>query len=233
MSVFKFKEFSVRQTASAMKIGTDAMILGSLIGTENAMHGLDVGTGTGVLALMVAQKKRNLEILGLEIEREAYEEASYNFENSPFNAQLSAIHCDFIHFEHAPFDLIFSNPPFFENSSKTNSLKRNLARHDDSLPLTDLFRQVERLLTQDGHFWVILPATTCDEYLPIAERLGLYPEQISSIFGKENQLTRKVVAFIKSQKPTSFSEFIVRNTDGTYTEMYKKLTLDYHFNQLK
>lgn len=233
MSVFKFKEFSVQQAASAMKIGTDALIFGSLIAVNQKNTALDIGTGTGVLALMIAQKNPDLQLIGLEIEVEAFLEAQSNFQQSPFHAQLNAVHGDFLEFKSSPVDLIFSNPPYFENSSKANSSKRNLARHDDSLPLIDLFHRVSELLTQDGHFWIILPATTVDEYLPIAEKIGLYPEEVISIFGKENQLIRKVVSFTKHRKSTAFSELIVRNSDGTYTNMYKKLTEAYHFNQLK
>lgn len=233
MSVFKFKEFSVQQEASAMKIGTDAMIFGSLISVEHKKNALDIGTGTGVLALMLAQRSADLNLIGLEIEAEAFNEAKFNFENSPFKSQLIAVHDDFLQFENTPFDLIFSNPPYFENSSKANSSKRNLARHDDRLPLIELFQRAYELLTEDGHFWIILPATTVDEYVPIVEKFGLYPEEIISIYGTENKLIRKVVSFKKHRKSIVLSELIVRNSDGRYTEMYKKLTEAYHFNQLK
>lgn len=233
MSIFKFKKFSVQQAASAMKIGTDALIFGSLIAANQKKTALDIGTGTGVLALMIAQKNPDLQLIGLEIEDEAFLEAQSNFQHSPFHAQLNAIHGDFLQFISSPFDLIFSNPPYFENSSKANSSKRNLARHDDLLPLLELFQRAYELLTEDGHFWIILPATTIDEYMPIVEKLGLYPEEIISIYGTENKLIRKVVSFKKHRESIVLSELIVRNSDGTYTEMYKKLTEAYHFNQLK
>lgn len=234
MSIFKFKHFDVSQSDAAMKIGTDSMVFGALIDTNNKTSGLDIGTGTGVLSLMVAQKNSQLQIKSIEIEEKAFAEAAMNFLNSPFSNQMQAIHGDFLEMESEnQFDLIFSNPPYFENSSKSGIENRDLARHDNSLPLDLLFKKVTDLLSDNGHFWLILPHLTMDNHYPNALKNNLFPETEIAVFGKENQLVRKITAFSKIQSKIISRDLVVRNLDGTYTKEYKDLTKDYHFNVLK
>ena len=234
MSIFKFKHFEVNQTNSAMKIGTDSMVFGSLIDVEGKSNALDIGTGTGVLSLMTAQRNPSLKITAIEIEADAFDEAKINFENSSFQPQLTAFHIDFLNFSpDSKFDLIFSNPPYFENASKSSSLQKNLARHDDSLPLNVLFEKGALHLTENGLFWVILPNLTFDTYSEFASKIGLHLVKQIEIFGKENQLVRKIGAFSKINKSIEHSRLIIRKNDGNYTDEYKKLTVDYHFNVLK
>jgi len=234
MSIFRFKHFEVNQTNSAMKIGTDSMVFGALIDVEDKFNALDIGTGTGVLSLMIAQKNPKLKITAIEIEANAFEEAKMNFNNSSFQNQLSALHVDFLEFKSdEKFDLIFSNPPYFENASKSLKPSKNLARHDDSLPLNKLFEKASDLLTEKGIFWVILPNLTFDTYLDFAIDQGFHLIKQIEIFGKKNQLVRKIGAFSKIIKPLEFSNLIVRKNDGNYTHEYKKLTSEYHFNELK
>ncbi len=234
MSIFKFKHFEVNQTNSAMKIGTDSMVFGSLIDVEGKSIALDIGTGTGVLSLMTAQRNPQLKITAIEIEANAFEEAKMNFKTSKFDSQLAALHVDFLDYDpETKFDLIFSNPPYFENASKSLNQEKNLARHDDSLPLEVLFEKVANHLTEDGHFWVILPNLTFDTYLEFAKEIGLQLVKQIEIFGKENQLVRKIGAFSKINIALEHSNLIIRNNDGNYTDEYKKLTIEYHFNELK
>ena len=234
MSIFKFKHFEVNQTISAMKIGTDSMVFGSLIDVEGKTNALDIGTGTGVLSLMTAQRNPKLIISAVEIEANAFEEAKMNFNKSPFKYQLNALHVDFLNFNpDSKFDLIFSNPPYFENASKSLSPTKNLARHDNSLPLNKLFEKASDLLTQEGHFWVILPNLTFDTYLDFARKQGFYLVKEIEVFGTENQLVRKIGAFSKASQEPEISRLIIRKSDGNYTKDYKKLTSEYHFNELK
>jgi tRNA1Val (adenine37-N6)-methyltransferase len=234
MSIFKFKHFEVNQSNSAMKIGTDSMVFGSLIDVEGKSNALDIGTGTGVLSLMTAQRNPSLKITAIEIEADAFDEAKINFENSSFQPQLTAFHVDFLDFSpDSKFDLIFSNPPYFENASKSSILQKNLARHDDSLPLNVLFEKVALHLTENGLFWVILPNLTFDTYSEFASKIGLHLVKQIEIFGKENQLVRKIGAFSKINKSLDHSRLIIRKNDGNYTDEYKELTIDYHFNVLK
>lgn len=234
MSIFKFKHFEVNQTNSAMKIGTDSMVFGSLIDVEGKSNALDIGTGTGVLSLMTAQRNRQLKITAIEIEANAFQEARLNFKNSKFDHQLTALHVDFLDYHpETKFDLIFSNPPYFENASKSLNQEKNLARHDDSLPLDKLFEKARDLLTQEGHFWVILPNLTFDTYLDFARNKGFSLVKEIEVFGTENQLVRKIGAFSKESQEPEISRLIIRKSDGNYTEDYKKLTSEYHFNELK
>lgn len=234
MSVFKFKHFDVKQADSAMKIGTDAMIFGALIDAEGKTRALDIGTGTGVLSLMVAQKNPDIYITASEIEATAAAEAAYNFQHAPFAGRLKVLPGDFLQLEaEAPFDLIFSNPPYFENSSKSLAANRNLARHDDNLPLGLLFQKTAALLAADGAFWLILPHLTMDQYYPEAALHNLHPVREILVFGKTGQPVRKITAFSKMPGELIQSTLVVRNEDGTYTAAYKQLTADFHFNVLQ
>lgn len=234
MSIFKFKYFEVNQTNSAMKIGTDSMVFGSMIDVEGKSNALDIGTGTGVLSLMTAQRNNQLKITAIEIETNAFKEAKMNFKTSKFESQLTALHIDFLDYHpETKFDLIFSNPPYFENASKSLIQEKNLARHDDSLPLELLFKKVANHLTEDGLFWLILPDLTFDTYSEFASKIGLHLVKQIEIFGKENQLVRTIGAFSKTQTSPKFDRLTIRKMDGNYTDEYKKLTIYYHFNVLK
>jgi tRNA1Val (adenine37-N6)-methyltransferase len=234
MSIFKFLAFNVKQSDAAMKIGTDAMVFGALIDSAGKVQALDIGTGTGVLSLMVAQQNRDLQIQAIEIAPEAAQEAQENFHQSPFHEQLTIVPADFTnHIFHQAFDLIFSNPPYFEKSSKSGNEQRNLARHDDGLPLETLFQRVAELLAPKGSFWLILPAATMDAYLEFALDRQLYLRREISIFGKPGNLVRKVCEFQKETGETAFDSLIVRTETGEYTDAYVELTKAYHFNQLR
>lgn len=232
MSVFKFRQFDVRQADSAMKIGTDAMIFGALIETNGKKQALDIGTGTGVLSLMAAQQNPQLQVTAIEIESNAASEARHNFENSPFTERLKVLHQDFLTLENHAFDLIFSNPPYFENAYKSGVQGRDFARHDDSLPLGKLFQRISELLSDEGHCWLILPHLTMDQYDSEARSLGLFLEKEIAVFGKKEQLVRKISCFSKSQKQPICETLVVRNADGSYTEQYKELTREFHWNVL-
>lgn len=234
MSVFKFKQFDVRQTDTAMKIGTDAMVFGALIKTAQHSQALDIGTGTGVLSLMVAQRNPQLQVQALEIAPEATLEARFNFTQSPFAARLTATQADFTqHVFSQTFDLIFSNPPYFEKSSKSENQQRNLARHDDGLPLETLFTRVAELLSPAGVFWLILPHETMDAYLDFAANLGFYLQKEITIFGKPGNPVRKISAFSKIPSEPVYDMLVVRTETGQYSEAYLALTQAYHFNKLQ
>lgn len=233
MSIFKFKQFEVNQANSAMKIGTDAMIFGALIDVANKKRGLDIGSGTGVLSLMVAQKNKSIQIQAIEIESFAYQESKENFEKSIFKHQLEAIHSDIKSFKSLEkFDLIFTNPPYFENSSKSISDERNLARHTDMLTLSELASKLSQLITNDGDVWVILPLEQMQSFSNKMLEMQFFIHQQILIFGKENQAVRQIFCFSKGIKKVVKRELILRNENNQYTEAYKELTKEYHFNKL-
>lgn len=233
MSVFKFKHFNVSQIKTAMKIGTDALIFGSTITAESSKTALDIGTGTGVLALMLAQRNNLLKIDALEINENAYEEACENIQQSPFFEKIKVIHADFKTYSFSnKYDLIFSNPPYFEKSTKSENSNRNQARHSDTLPLETLFQRSKELLTNNGRFCVILPNITIDSYITLCEEIGLFLTKEILIYGRPNKLSRKIVEFERVKKPKIQESITLRNEEGKYTQEYIKLTQEFHDRDL-
>ena len=159
--VFRFKQFSVRHEKCAMKVGTDGVLLGAWCDVENARSTLDIGTGSGLIALMVAQRNPHTSILAIDIEPLAVEEANYNFTNSPWADRLHAIEADFVSFSELTemrFDLIVSNPPFFVDSLTCPDTNRSIARHTTQLPFDKLISGAANLLTPEGKLCLITPA---------------------------------------------------------------------------
>lgn len=233
MSVFQFKHFAVRQQQAALKVGTDAMVFGALLPWGLEGLALDVGTGTGVLSLMLAQRNPGLQITALELDEAAFAEAGYNAEESSFSSQIEVLQGDFLDkkFDER-YDLIFSNPPYFQRAYKSENEQKNLARHDDSLPLVDFIPKVSALLKPQGQFWLILPDDLWGKLLTYAKAAGLYLQQEILIFGKETMLSRRVGCFGFAEVPAQTSNLVIRNEDGTYSEAYKTLTRDFHDREL-
>lgn len=229
MSVFKFKEFSIIQDRSAMKVGTDAMILGSLVSTDLKGKCLEIGTGTGVISLMIAQRSPELRITTLEIDSESLEEAIQNFQNSPWKDRVEGVLCDFLEYSTSErFDLIVSNPPYFENGLLNESKRKASSRHEASLPLINLFQKSKELLTKKGEFVLILPAQSASKWIDNALKMNLYCFKEITIYGKPNLPKRAILFFTKENKEIIREELIIRNLDNTYTDEYKKLTIDFH-----
>lgn len=212
-----------------MKVGTDAMVLGALIETEGKQFGLDIGTGTGVLSLMVAQRNPNIQMQAIEIDHESAVEASQNFQNSPWSSRLTVIEQDFRVFDCLKkFDLIISNPPYFENGLLNESTRKAKTRHEESLPLIELFEKVSLFLTPEGCFWLILPHETASKWKKTAENLQFYCAQEITIYGKPNLPKRMVFCFSKAKLPIEEKSVVIRNGDNSYSEEYKKITMDFH-----
>lgn len=229
MSIFKFKHFSVQQIHSAMKIGTDAMVFGALLPVLNKQKALDVGTGTGVLSLMCAQKNQLIQIDAIEIEQAAYKEAKLNVQNSVYNQQIKVLHGDFLQYHtEESYDLIFSNPPYFENSSKSDNRSKNLARHSDSLPFDLFFQKVTSLLSDEGDFLLIVPYSLTENLLQLAATNNLFLNELINIYGKPSNLNRVVLSFSKKERTLKTADFIIRTEEGTYTTEYKELTKEFH-----
>ena len=234
MSVFKFKQFDIIQQQSAMKVGTDAMVFGALAEFEGKGKALDIGTGTGVLSLMLAQRFPELEIDALEIEEAAFAEARKNVSNSRFSEQVRVLKGDFTTYAFdGKYELIFSNPPYFENAFLSGKEQKNLARHTDSLDFTLLFEKAARLLTDTGEFQLILPYSTREQIIQIASQNALSLRKLITINGKEKQPVRCVFFFSKSFTGlVREQELTIRTADGNYTGEYKGLTRDFHYKTL-
>lgn len=176
MSTFRFQQFSVLQKNSGMKICTDAVLFGAMAPVKQRDRVLDIGAGTGVLTLMAAQLGA-AKVTAVELTQEAYQEANINVNNSPWAERLEVVHQDIQSFALAAdqqYDLIISNPPFFENHLKTVDTLRNTARHADQLPFADLIGVAGSLLAPQGLFYLLLPAHAVTKFCAQASASGFY-----------------------------------------------------------
>ncbi len=231
MSVFRFRHFEVRQESSAMKVGTDAMVLGALVNAVQSKTILDIGTGTGVLALMMAQKFPEARIDAIEIDPSAAAEAQINAGNSQWSDRIHVLESDLKDFQSGyKYSLIVSNPPYFTNGLLNPDRLRAKARHESALPFELLFARVSELLNDDGVFWMIAPADALNELCAEAERVNLWLKNRIDILGKEGGLPVRIVLSFSSNR-TENSEhdcLTIRNSNGEYTREYKALTIDFH-----
>jgi tRNA1Val (adenine37-N6)-methyltransferase len=234
MSTFLFKEFSIRQEYAALKVGTDAMVLGALIDSSKKSSGIDIGTGTGVIAMMVAQKNPAIQIKAIEIDDASCLDVIFNFENGPFSNQLELVHADFLKVNFSEkFDLIFTNPPYYVDALKTQNHRINKAKHASDLNAETLCQKVNLLLSEKGEFWLIWPYYSKEDFITSASKNQLYLKKDITIQGKPGAPVRSVICFSKNRNLESeASVFTIRDEFGDYTEEYKKLTLEFHNRKL-
>ncbi len=234
MSKFQFKQFTVEQDRCAMKIGTDGVLLGAWAPIEhNPFSILDIGTGTGIIALMLAQRSVAEQIDALEIDENAYEQATDNFENSPWNERLFCFHAGLDEFMEEPedeYDLIVSNPPFYSEDYKTNDEQRDLARFQDALPFEDLIEAADLLLSENGILAVIIPSKEEERFLAIANEFELYPTKITHMKGTPTSEIKRSLLALSRNKTTNFSidELIIEIGRHEYTPEYTALTKDFY-----
>ena len=216
-----------------MKVGTDAMVLGSLCDWENPKRLLDIGTGTGVLALMCAQRFPFEEVIALEVESAAVEEAQLNVGNSPFPSPITVIHASLQEYQPEQlFDAIISNPPFFENSLKNENEQLGLARHTDNLSYSDLISNISRLLTVNGKAWIILPNVSEDPIAELAKQNKLFIHQLIRLEGKPGKHVRTIFCLSNQEQEKIISRFTIRDEHGNYSTEYKIITKEFHDREL-
>ena len=235
MSLFKFKEFDVEQEGCAQKVGTDSMVLGAFVTHDHPEKILDVGTGNGVIALMMAQKFKSSKITGIEIQEACCSVARSNFENSIFKNRLELLNADFNNFNSSEkFDLILSNPPFFENATLSSNNARSISRHQSSLKLFDLVSIAAGNLSENGALWIVVPKENTVELISGAEKSGIKLFRRISVYGKPQLHKRDILAFVKTEKgqATFESIFTIRSNEGLYTDEYKAKTLEFHYPAL-
>lgn len=229
MSSFSFKHFSVEQSNSALKVGTDAMVLGAFIDAENANNSLDIGSGTGVLSLMIAQKNPTIHVTAIEIDELSCLDCLRNFLNSPWNNRLNLLNSNFLTQNFSgTFDLIFSNPPFYENSLINSDTRKAKAKHESHLSFYLLFEKVSKILSEIGTFWIIMPYENANKWIENASEYSLYCIQKINIFAKPNSMKRTILVFSKIKSEMLLSDFIIRNNNNSYSDEYIQLTKDFH-----
>ena len=227
---FCFKQFAVVQDNTAMKVGTDGVLLGSWCNCAEARRVLDVGTGTGLIAMMVAQRSE-AQVAAVEIDSSACIDAVENFGNSPWADRIELFNLPIQEFAddcQDRFDLIVSNPPFFSNSLKAPSAGRALARHDDTLPVADIFGCAVRLLNDNGHLSVIIPVDRLDDYDSEAALHGLRPVRRAMVRPNPSSPFHRAMVEYGYGESFSTDEIITIETEerGVYSPEYIALTQD-------
>jgi tRNA1Val (adenine37-N6)-methyltransferase len=234
MSVFQFKQFSVNQNQCAMKIGTDGVLLGAWTPIENNPKSvLDIGTGTGIIALMLAQRSNAQQIDALEIDENAYEQAVDNFENSPWSDRLFCFHAGFDEFVDEPeeeYDLIVSNPPFYSEDYRSDNEQRDLARFQEAMPFDELVEAADLLLSENGIFSVIIPFNEEDRFIKLCANVELYPIKVTRVKGSQNtKIIRSLLAFKKYELPVLVAdELVIEISRHEYTPEYIALAKDFY-----
>ena len=224
-SWFQFQEFRVEQDRCAMKISTDAVLLGALAKAENPHKILDIGTGTGVIALMLAQRFPDSRIQAVEMDPAAASQAQENFQKSSFAVRMNVWEGKFQEFSSTErFDLIVSNPPYFPDHLKSSDAQRNLALHTDELPFGDLIKKVSEILAPASKFWVILPPRQMLDLERIASFYGLFPTQKFTIQDNQGKpIIREVVSFEFEHKKISQNEILIKDDSGGFHNSYREL----------
>ena len=228
-SWFQFKEFKVNQDRCAMKISTDAVMLGALIEGEDSVEVLEIGAGTGVISLMLAQRFPMANIQAVEIDPDAASQCSENFDESPFSARLMVHQVAIQDFDsQTTFDLILSNPPYFPDHLKPQDAIRQQALHTDSLSFFELAKSVVGNLSESGSFWLILPPRQMEDFEKIASELGLKAwKKIFLADRPEKQVYREIVAFSLFNKPYQTEKIELKSEKGVYTNAYQELLAEF------
>jgi len=230
---FHFKKFSILQEKSAMKVGTDGVLLGSWASiSQNPYAVLDIGTGTGLIALQLAQRSNAELIDALEIEDNAYEEAVENFEQSNWSDRLFCYHASLAEFVDEiddKYDLIISNPPFYTDDYKSENLERNQARFTNSLSFEELIDSVIKLLAKDGVFSVIIPSKEEKYFTKLALKNKLFPNRICSVKGNSTSpIKRSLMEFSFNKSKIEYSELTIEISRHQYTKEYIELVKDFY-----
>lgn len=226
---FFFKQFAIHQDRCAMKVGTDGVLLGAWADIDGAETALDVGTGSGIIAIMLGQRNPNVVIHGVEVDQEAFEQARENMQNAPWADRLEVFHIsiqDFAKIEQSQYDLIVSNPPFFTGGTFSSNQDKTSVRHTVKLPHGDLLAAARSLLKENGKFCVILPFIEGLRFQELAESYNLYCSKIMEIQPKKDKTTeRLLMQFEKSRKPIVRESLVIQHKGvNEWTEAYIALT---------
>ena len=233
---FQFKEFIIHQEKTSMKVGTDAVLLGAWVSLDNLPDKiLDIGSGTGIISLMLAQRSDAETIDAVEIDENAYEQSVENFEQSDWADRLYCYHCSFEEFvdeissEEETYDLIVSNPPFYTEDSESPNESRTKARFTSSLSFEDLLKGVTKILSQNGFFSVIIPFKEEVNFTQIANKNGMFLQEVCRVQGNpSSEIKRSLLTFSFQKVDVTESNLIIETERHQYTNDYINLTKDFY-----
>ena len=230
---FQFKQFTIRHDKCAMKVGTDGVLLGAWTGIESCNRILDIGTGTGLIAMMLAQRSKAV-IDAIDIDAEACLQAQENAESSPFAERIKIRHSalsDFAQTDTGLYDLIVSNPPYFVDSLKCPDQKRNTARHTDTLTLEDLLQDSRKLLAPQGRIALIRPYDQKERLTDCIRTQHLFLSKETSVIPVPGAEPKRLLAELTAEPPvfpTFSSQLTIEIARHQYTDEYVSLTKDFY-----
>jgi tRNA1Val (adenine37-N6)-methyltransferase len=235
-STFQFRQFTIHQDRTAMKVGTDGVLLGAWTPVANARRILDIGTGTGLIALMAAQRNPTALIDALEIDAEAAAQAQDNVNASPWADRIRVLHTDFLTYaptsDVAPYDVILSNPPFFTETLQSPDARRAAARHAaSSLPFEQLIAGAASLLAPEGVLALIYPYATDSEVQTAAIRAQLYCSDLCTVCTTPTKPPKRLMALFRPSAPDygfRRSTLSIHAAGGAYSEEYRRLTQEFY-----
>ena len=229
---FQFKQFRIDQGQTAMKVTTEGCLFGAWVASQvqNAKSVLDIGSGTGLLSLMLAQKLQDAQIHGVELNEDAAPQADQNFKESPWGERLFIHQQKIQEFQDTQkFDLIISNPPFFKQSLNSPDANVNLARHDDSMSQQDLIKAIKLNLNQEGLAFILYPEREANSFRQDAIAEGLFPVKELVVFNSSgSKVLRTIIAYAKQEGSLEKSVLVIKDVEGNYTPDFVKLLKEYY-----
>ena len=223
---FRFKQFAVAQDKCAMKVNTDGVLLGAWAEVRDAKSILDIGTGTGVIALLLAQKNLSASIDAIDIDEDAVQQAEENFKQSPWSNRLKTIHNSLQNFSsETKYDLIISNPPYFIDDYKTADKRKNTAKHSTALTFEELMHGINLLLADTGKVFLVIPVFNAQRLQAIAANENLWltkQTEVMAVGGKPPYLA--LLQFERVKQDVLYASLTIKNAEGNFSDEYVELT---------